>query len=147
MWKEKGFTLIELLVVIAIIGILASIVLVSINSARQKAKRASAISTLKSVMGELTLCADDNGEAVTGDAPATDGPICCSDGDPAYCSVTPDDLLDSHTVVWPDIETKTGYAYGASSGDLTTNADYTYMAISPDDTNPINCSFSTKACE
>lgn len=60
---KKGFTLIELLVVIAIIGILASVVLASLNSARAKSRDARRVADLKQVQLALELYADSHSQA------------------------------------------------------------------------------------
>jgi|SRR3989344_45779 len=66
-----GFTLIELLVVIAIIGILASTVLASLNTARSKANVARVKSDLKSLRNAIALLEDDTGKWPNGCPPAT----------------------------------------------------------------------------
>ena len=69
-FTRKGFTLIELLVVIAIIGVLASIVLASLNTARAKSRDARRISDVKQLQLALELYFDGAG---TGQYPAANG--------------------------------------------------------------------------
>ncbi len=56
--KNKGFTLIELLVVIAIIGILSSVVLASLGTAREKARDTTRVSDMKALQLALNLYYD-----------------------------------------------------------------------------------------
>ncbi len=57
---RQGFTLIELLVVIAIIGILSSVVLASLNSARTKSRDAKRIADIRQVQLALEFYFDAN---------------------------------------------------------------------------------------
>src|SRR5436853_5053100 len=59
--NQKGFTLIELLVVIAIIGLLASVVLLSLNSARAKSRDAKRLADIRQLVSALELYFNDKG--------------------------------------------------------------------------------------
>ncbi len=61
--KQTGFTLIELLVVVAIIGILASVVLASLNSARVKARDAKRMSDIQQIRNAIEMYITANGHA------------------------------------------------------------------------------------
>lgn len=58
--NQKGFTLIELLVVIAIIGLLASVVLLALGSARAKSRDAKRVADVRQVVSALELYYNDN---------------------------------------------------------------------------------------
>lgn len=60
--KQKGFTLVELLVVIAIIGILATLLLLQLGVARQRARDAKRIADVNQVRTSVELFFDDNGQ-------------------------------------------------------------------------------------
>ena len=59
--QNRGFTLIELLVVIAIIGILSSVVMASLNSARGKGADASVKANLANIRAQAELVYDNSG--------------------------------------------------------------------------------------
>jgi len=117
MKKSKGFTLIELLVVIAIIGLLATIVLVSLNTARQKARDVRRVGDLRQVALALEMYYDDHSAypAVIGCTNANWGTMGATyiefDG---YMTKIPSDPTNNATYY---------YAYGS------TGIEYTLKAI------------------
>ena len=86
---KRGFTLIELLIVIAIMGILASVVLVSLNSARQKAKDASVKSSISSTTPGAILCMDDNADLQAWADPQTGGNSMCTGSEAQWPALDP----------------------------------------------------------
>ncbi|HTK60703.1 MAG TPA: prepilin-type N-terminal cleavage/methylation domain-containing protein [Candidatus Baltobacteraceae bacterium] len=67
---RKGFTLIELLVVIAIIGLLSTLAVVALNSARQRSRDAKRVSDIRQIQTALEL-----GYAEIGGYPSAPSPI------------------------------------------------------------------------
>jgi type II secretion system protein G len=82
---NKGFTLIELLVVISIIGLLSSVVLASVNTARSRSRDSQRIQNLKQLQNALEIYRLTNGgypptphwygNSPTACSGATDNPI------------------------------------------------------------------------
>ena len=123
---KKGFTLIELLVVIAIIGILASVVLASLNSARDSGQDAANKSNINNMRAQAELFYDGAGnytnvcdDDTISQAISNAGGSCDSDAD-AYAMAV--DLND------PDTDSycvdSTGYSGENTVAAATEVADY-----------------------
>lgn len=125
--EKKGFTLIELLVVIAIIGILSSIVLTSVNSARAKAADAAMKENVYNIHAQAAVYYDDNlnmytnlctsgvqnvAALVAAATTAGSASVTCADSDAAWA-------------VQAQLKTSTNYYCIDSTGAATTTATST----------------------
>ena len=156
--SERGFTLIELLVVIAIIGILSSVVLASLNSARKKGRDARRVSDVKQIQLALELYYDNNSsEYPDSVCTAVSGGQCTASLiAPQYISVAPNDpqansttwlyFYDNLTSADATCATATGvcttYVLGATLEDTSNSAlnqDIDGTVLTTACTDPVYC--------
>ncbi len=96
--KKQGLTLIELLVVLAIVGLLISVILVSVGRPKKQANDARRKVDIQQIMKAMDLCYDDSNCAGANQYPANDTADKANaienidkDSDPCYlCPVSKD---------------------------------------------------------
>ena len=128
----KGFTLIELLVVIAIIGILSSVVLASLNTARSKGNDAGVKANLNSVGTQAALYLSDNNNAY--------GTFDNGSGAAAACPTSGSGSVFHDGTIMKAIAAALTDSSGGSAMCLSTNSTYA-VAVS----RPVGAASTTSA--
>jgi prepilin-type N-terminal cleavage/methylation domain-containing protein len=129
-WKlkiaRKGFTLIEIMVAIAIVGILAAVVLVSMDSFGGKARTSRALAQASSVVPSMISCAG-NGGTVSFSV----GDICTGITGASNYGIWP---------TWPSS------SYAVSASNWTSSSNW-YFSVSVDTgQDPICCNSAMNGC-
>ncbi len=135
--KKYGFTLIELLIVIAIIGILASIVLVSLTGAREKAQIASYKAQVHSFQAAAVLACDSDADGTLADGeiafPATNNKITAAANVTYTSSNCGVDGAGNFSIALESINLGAGAAATACAVDDSTTLDETGVTF------PVGC--------
>ena len=143
---QKGFTLVELLVVIAIIGILATLLLLQLGIARQRARDAKRIGDVSQIRTASELYFDDAGTYPQVATYVALGALLV----PKYMTQLPLDPLNvgdyaynyaynglTRYHVWAELEQSAGAL--KSDADINSSVGWTGQGRDGSDANGINC--------
>lgn len=149
MKRTRGFTLIELLVVISIIGVLSSIVLASVSTARARSRDAARMSDLSSLQVALELYYSSVGHYPISTPVCNSGLNAFNDG---WCRDSTDNNGTTHIQNWiPGLSLFIGampynakpYGGGWPYHYYSDGQKYWMMVTLENTTNPLTCGGGT----